>query len=843
MSDAEATEGSDASLDFLVTLTRAYSRTATVDYATSNGTATAGLDYTAVSSRVVFRAGETSKTISVAIRNDEVSEPDGETVKLTLSNTAHAEIIDGDAVGTIRDGAVTDTVETSEESDEFTAEFKQVPASHDGEGRFTVRVKFSEELANGSGRKLRRALSVSGGSSKSVRRVGDARDLYVVAFEPTGDNSVTISLGPSAVDCTARDAICTADDTPLTGTISATIGGPSTEAARANQTATGRPIITGTTQVGETLTAVTTAISDADGLTDVSYSYQWIRNNGTDDADISGATSGIYTLVDADQSKTIKVEVSFTDDAGHSEELTSAATSTVAAGNNNAAKGAPTISGTAQVGQTLTASTTGISDDDGLTNVSYSYQWLRNNGTDYAEISGATRSTFIPARVDQGKTLKVRVPFTDDAGHSEELTSAATGPVAARPNRAASGSPTITGTAQVGQTLTASTSAIADDDGLAKASYSYQWIRNDGTDDSDISGATSGTYTLVGADQGNTIKVKVSFTDDVGNDEELTSVATSTVAAADNNAATGAPTISGTAQVGQTLTASTSRISDDDGLTDASYEYQWIRNDGTNDSEISAATSSTYTLADGDEGKTIKVKVSFTDNAGHSEELTSAATASVAARPNRAATGAPTISGTAKVGETLTADTSGIADADGLEDVSYSYQWIRNNGADDSEISGATSSTYTLADEDEGKTIKVRVSFTDDAGNDEELTSASTETVAPPPFTAEFLAIPTSHDGSARFTFRLKFSEEIKQGTKRNLWRTLTRTGADMKEVLRVNNRLDLFEFTFEPTGDEDVTMSLGPSTTDCTARDAICTADDEPLTGTITATISGPSG
>ena len=82
-------------------------------------------------------------------------------------------------------------------------------------------------------------------------------------------------------------------------------------------------------------------------------------------------------------------------------------------------------------------------------------------------------------------------------------------------------------------------------------------------------------------------------------------------------------------------------------------------------------------------------------------------------------------------------------------------------------------------------------------------------------FTAEFQQAPASHDGSAKFTFRLKFSEEIAQGTKRNLFRAISGTGVDMKRVLRVDNRLDLFEFTFEPKGDDDVTVALGPSTTD----------------------------
>ena len=63
------------------------------------------------------------------------------------------------------------------------------------------------------------------------------------------------------------------------------------------------------------------------------------------------------------------------------------------------------------------------------------------------------------------------------------------------------------------------------------------------------------------------------------------------------------------------------------------------------------------------------------------------------ARPNSAATGAPTISGTAQVGETLTADTTGIGDADGLTNVSYSYQWIRNDGSSDTGITDAADSS------------------------------------------------------------------------------------------------------------------------------------------------------
>ncbi len=86
---------------------------------------------------------------------------------------------------------------------------------------------------------------------------------------------------------------------------------------------------------------------------------------------------------------------------------------------------------------------------------------------------------------------------------------------------------------------------------------------------------------------------------------------------------------------------------------------------------------------------------------------------------------APIISGTAQVGQTLTADTSDISDPDGLTNVTYIYQWL----ADDTEIDGATSSTYTVQSTDNGKVIKVRVTFTDDANNEESLTSAGTSAV------------------------------------------------------------------------------------------------------------------
>ena len=601
-----------------------------------------------------------------------------------------------------------------------------------------------------------------------------------------------------------------------------------TTTEKENNPATGAPAIIGGAQVGETLTADTSGISDEDGLDHAVFGYQWLA----DGAEISGATGSNYALSSDDDGKTISLGVSFIDDAGNEETLTSAATAAVAAAQtaNTPATGAPTISGTVQEGQTLTADTSGIADEDGLDSVTFSYQWL----ADGSETQDATDATYTPVVDDVGKAMSVTVSFTDDAGNEEELTSAATDAVAAKPNSQATGAPTIGGTAQVGETLSAETSGIADEDGLDNAAFSYQWQ----ADNTDLPGATGSTYTVAGADEGKAVSVAVSFTDDAGNVETLTSAATDAVDAKPNTPATGEPTITGTAQVGETLTADVSGISDDDGLSNSVFSYQWL----ADDSNISGATDDTYTVAGADEGKAIVVKVSFTDDRGHGEELSSAATAAVEAKANSPATGAPAVTGTAQVGETLTAETLGIEDADGLADVWYSYQWL----ADGAEISGTTGSTYTLVDNDEGKAISVTVSFTDDGGNEESLTSAATDAVEArplPPLTASLENAATSHDGESVFTFELRFSEEFGISYKTLRDHAFTVTGGTVKKAKRLEQGSNIgWRITVRPDGNGQVVIVL-PETTDCGDQGAICTGDGRMLSNRLELTVSGPGG
>ena len=419
----------------------------------------------------------------------------------------------------------------------------------------------------------------------------------------------------------------------------------------------------------------------------------------------------------------------------------------------------------------------------------------------------------------------------------------------------------ISGTAQVGRTLTADTSGISDEDGLTRASYSYQWVRNDGNADSDIDGATASTYKLSDSDEGKTVRVRVSFTDAADDEESMTSAGTGAVAAAPSP-----------------LTAEASQVpSSHDGNDSFTFELRFSE-EPVDDFSYSTLRDHAFTVTGGEvvnarrlnspsnvgweitvqpsgnAGVTVSLPVTTDCDSQRAvctadgRKLSNAIAITVpgpAAQQvtNSPATGAPTISGTAQVGETLTASTSGIADADGLTNATFAYRWL----ADDAEISGATGSTYTLTASEQGKTIKVRVSFTDDAGNEETLTSAATGAVAaaPSPLTARASQVPASHDGNNSFTFELRFSEEPEDDFSYKTLRdhAFAVTGGEVVNARRLQHGKNIgWEITVQPDADGTVTIVLS-ATTDCDSDGAVCTEDGRMLSGRLELTVSGPSG
>ena len=462
-----------------------------------------------------------------------------------------------------------------------------------------------------------------------------------------------------------------------------------------NDPPTGLPAITGTTTEDQLLTADASAVADADALG--LFSYQWSRGGSS----VSGATGSTYLLGDADVGAQITVRVSYTDGQGTVETLASNPTVAVA-GVNDTPGGSPTINGVATEDQTLSVDTSAITDADGLG--AFSFQWLRGGSM----VVGATGATYLLGDADVGAVIRAQVSYVDGQGTVETLTSSPTSPVA-NLNDAPTGLPAVTGIVAEDQIVSVDTAAIADADGLGL--FSYQWLRGG----SAVVGATAASYLLGDADAGSLISVSVSYIDLQGTVETLASAAV--VVANINDAPAGAPLVAGAAIEDQTLSAATAAITDADGL--GAFNYQWLRDNVA----VVGATGATYLLGDADVVAQMSVEVSYTDGQGTFETLTSAPTAPVL-NINDTPTGVLLASGGAVNGQTLSADASGIGDADGLG--TLNYQWLRGGSA----VGGATGSTYLLGDADVGSQLSVRVTYTDAHGTVESLGSAPTAAVA-----------------------------------------------------------------------------------------------------------------
>ena len=417
--------------------------------------------------------------------------------------------------------------------------------------------------------------------------------------------------------------------------------------------ATGPVTITGMAEVGQTLTADTSAVADTDGITNVSYTYEWYSGGAV----VDGETATSYRVLARDMTNSIYVLVTFQDDASNEERLQSAAVGPVPTVLNNEVTGeiTLTVNGDIEVGKTLTVDTSAVADTDGITNVSYTYEWYSGG----AVVDGETAPTYRVLARDRTNSIYVVLTFEDDLGHNERRQSAAVGPVPTVERREATGLinvfPLINNEPLEVHVRAFGRENNSDGDGLPGTDeYRWQWLRNG----QPIDGATDyNSYVVTADDIGSRISLRLQFTDRLGFEEELVSDQSDPVPNGPVIRATGGYNFDDNDATVDTLTVDLSRLNYPDMPANRSYTYLWEHvgaegdvtdtffipqtyGDGMGgqiDRGVGHDSGATFTLTSGDDGKYIQVEVTINDasdnDAQWERKFANRATPAIAMRP------------------------------------------------------------------------------------------------------------------------------------------------------------------------------------------------------------------
>ena len=256
-------------------------------------------------------------------------------------------------------------------------------------------------------------------------------------------------------------------------------------------------------------------------------------------------------------------------------------------------------------------------------------------------------------------------------------------------------------------------------------------------------GKTSSSYMPGDSDVGSYLRVLAGYTDGHGIDETITSDATSLIRNV-NDAPEGSVLVSGYPIEDEVLSVDASSLSDVDGMGEITLQWQSQDALGAWSDIIGANGSSTILLGDEEVGKTLRAQASYTDGYGTLEVISSSSTQTIE-NINDTPEGLPYIEGILSQGETLTANVSGIRDADGIPDLSngafeidpFSYVWQSSvDGSIWKHFDGyehhdencgctynVTEKTLHLTEAEVGKQIRVLVSYTDTYGTTETVVS------------------------------------------------------------------------------------------------------------------------
>jgi hypothetical protein len=497
---------------------------------------------------------------------------------------------------------------------------------------------------------------------------------------------------------------------------------------------TQQPTISGTAQQGATLTASNGTWSN----NPTSFGYQWkdCDGSGAICVAISGATSSAYALQASDVGRTVVAAVTAFNAGGQATQSSASVGPVLPAAPQSV--GGPVIAGTAQ--QTNTVSVSNGTWSNNPTGFSYAWEDCGGSGTNCTTISGATSSSYKLQASDVGGTV-VAIVTAANAGGRTAAPSVPVGPVLPSPP-ANTKQPAISGTAQQGATLTVGNGTWSNN----PTEFRYQWkacSTSAATSCStNISGATSSTYTPQASDVGNWLSATVTAANAGGSSSAATGTVGRILPAAPVD--TTAPGISGTAQQGDTLTVTNGAWINNP--TAYSYVWQDCSGSGTGCVTISGAAATTYTLQASDVGKYVSVTVTASNTGGH----TSVNTASVGPvlPPPPANTELPAITGTAEQGDVLSVSSGSWSNNPTV----FAYQWQEcdGSGANCAAISGATSSSYALSAADVGRRIVCVVTASGLGGSASAATAKTAAVVASPtpvssqPTTTNLLATPAA---------------------------------------------------------------------------------------------------
>jgi hypothetical protein len=453
------------------------------------------------------------------------------------------------------------------------------------------------------------------------------------------------------------------------------------------------------------------------GASTINFKYQWRRNGDA----IPGAVNQTYTFVAADEDLRVSCLVTAYNDQGsawvisHDTDPVSPAVYIPPANTV-----APVVSGQPYVGQTLSCSTGTWTGD---TPITYTRQWFRDGGA----IPGAVNSTYVVQTADANTTIHCEVTGTNPGG-SATASSNDFGPIVSAPVNSVA--PAISGTPEVGQTLSCTTGTWS-----PTGTYAYQWRRNG----ANIGGAVSNTYVLQLTDVGTNITCAVTATNLSGSTTAVSNTLGPILDSATLPVNTVAPVVSGVAEVGATLTCTTGTWT---GTTPITYDYRWYRAAPTYPADPIVEPipygEPSYIVGEEDVGFNIFCEVTATNRAGSAQAVSNGFLIPVPTYPPEIAT-APVVSGTPTVGQTLSCTTGSW---NGTAPFTYAYQWKRNGTA----ISGATAATYALVSADYNTTITCDVTATNSAGS----ATASSNSLGPVQGVAPANTILPAITGTAR---------------------------------------------------------------------------------------------